>query len=50
MSVLEHNVLLAPRWRFKKANWEAYEYLSEVEITALDLNVIEDVEEYNEKM
>lgn len=47
MSVKEHNVILAPRWRFNKANWEAYKYLSEVELTALELNKMEDIDECN---
>lgn len=47
MSVIEHNVIFAPRWRFNKANWEAYKYLSEVELTAVELKMMEDIDECN---
>lgn len=43
-------MILAPRWRFNKANWEAYKYLSEVELSAVELNTMEDIDECNGKI
>lgn len=50
MSVLEQNLKPAPGWRFKKANWEAYSFLSEVGLTAIEPESMEEVDEFNDRI